>query len=107
MRHGSHSEHKKGGLRLSTLICACLCCFFIGGLLYAPSTVLRPVFDADGRMVLREDGSLMLEYDLWGNLKAQWPANLMLAVSTLLFVWTSVRILILIWKKVRKPGRAV
>ena len=65
--------------------------FFISGLMRVGVDSLRPVKDATGAQVIRPDGRMLLERDLWGDIKINWLSDVMLLICATAFIWCFVR----------------
>lgn len=80
-------------IQTSALLTLSVFFFVLSGMLQVGVTCIRPVKDATGEQVFRPDGRRLMETDTWGNIKLQWPSEIPLLVSLVLFGWSIARLI--------------
>lgn len=74
----------------------------LGALTATTYTKMRPVLDAAGQQVFREDGSARYEVDQWVTFWNGWPTNVPMMLALVFFAMAVVKLLNGLWRICRR-----
>jgi hypothetical protein len=86
-------------IKTRTLFISGVALFFASSLFMRGVTVLKPVKDSNGVIVHRPDGRILFQEDVWGGIKVNWDAYLLMLIGSLLIIWSLVRIIIYLCRR--------